>query len=220
MKILYLEDDINLSETVEEFLIDEGFDVIAVYDGQEALETMYKQNFDMFILDVNVPHINGFSLLKELREAGISTPAVFTTSLNSIDDLSQGYNSGADDYIKKPFALKELLFRINALLKREFKSHNKLVLIANNIYFNTQTNELIIAKKKIVLNPKEILLLRLILKHKNECVSFEEIYKNVWAYDETHSDMSLRTYVKNLRKHIGKDNILSIKKVGYKLVQE
>lgn len=218
MKILYLEDDINLSETVEEFLIDEGFDVVAVYDGHEALETIYKQNFDMFLLDVNVPQINGFALLKELREADISTPAIFTTSLNSIDDLSKGYVCGADDYIKKPFALKELLFRIKALLKREFKSQDALVLITKNIYFNTQTTQLIIDNEKILLNPKEVLLLKLLLKHKNECVSFGDIYQNVWSFDETHSDMSLRTYVKNLRKHLGKDNILSIKKVGYKLV--
>ena len=218
MKILYLEDDITLSETVEEFLVEEGFDIISVYDGNEALNTIYKHNFDMFLLDVNVPHINGFQLLQELRDANISTPAIFTTSLNSIDDLSQGYNSGADDYIKKPFALKELLFRIKALLKREFKSQDILAHITDDIYFNTQINELIINNKTIFLNPKEILLLKLLLKHKNECVTFENIYQNVWSYDEIHSDMSLRTYIKNLRKYIGKENILSIKKVGYKLV--
>ena len=199
MKILYLEDDITLSETVEEFLNDEGFDIVSVYDGKEALETVYKQNFDMFLLDVNVPQINGFELLKELREAGISTPAIFTTSLNSIDDLSQGYNSGADDYIKKPFALKELLFRIKALLKREFKAQDILAYITNDIYFNTQINELVIENKTVLLNPKEILLLKLLLKHKNQCVTFENIYQNVWSYDEIHSDMSLRTYIKNLR---------------------
>jgi len=218
MKILYLEDDANLSETVEEFLDDEGFDVVAVYDGEEALETIYKYNFDMLLLDVNVPQINGFELLKELRSAGISIPAIFTTSLNSIDDLSNGYNSGADDYIKKPFALKELLFRIKALLKREFKIQNKLIKITKEIDFNTYTNELIHDKKTILLNPKEVLLLKLLLKYKNECVTFESIYQSVWSYDKTHSEMSLRTYIKNLRKHIGKENILSIKKVGYKLV--
>ncbi|MCK4974178.1 MAG: response regulator transcription factor [Sulfurimonas sp.] len=218
MKILYLEDDANLSETVEEFLSDEGFDIVAVYDGEEALETIYKHNFDMLLLDVNVPQINGFELLGELRGAGISTPAIFTTSLNSIDDLSNGYNSGADDYIKKPFALKELLFRIKALLKREFKIQGELIKITKEIDFNTHTNELIHDEKIILLNPKEVLLLKLLLKHKNECVTFENIYQSVWSYDETHSEMSLRTYIKNLRKHIGKENILSIKKVGYKLV--
>lgn len=127
MKILYLEDDITLSDTVAEFLSDEGFKVSPVYDGEEALEQTYEESFDLFLFDVNVPKIDGFKLLNELREANISTPAIFTTSLKGIDDLSKGYESGADDYIKKPFALKELLFRIKALLKREFKSDRKSV---------------------------------------------------------------------------------------------
>jgi len=218
MHILYLEDDITLSETVEDFLVDEGLNVVSVYNGQEALDTIYKENFDLLVLDVNVPKIDGFKLLKELREADINTPAIFTTSLNSIDDLSQGYDSGADDYIKKPFELKELLFRIKAILKREFKIQNKLIEINNTTSFNTNNNELRINNIMITLNPKEILLLKLLLKHKNECVIFEDIYKNVWSYDETHSDMSLRTYIKSLRKHLGKDKILSIKKIGYKFV--
>ena len=218
MKILNLEDDITLSDTVEEYLIDEGFEVHSVYDGEEALDIVYKENFDLFLLDVNVPGINGFDLLKDLREADISTPAIFTTSLNSIDDLSKGYNVGADDYLKKPFVLKELLFRINALLKREFKIQNETVKITDDISFNTQINELIINNEITPINPKESLLLKLLLKHKNECVSFDNIFLNVWSSDEAHSDMSLRTYIKNLRKHIGKEHILSIKKVGYKLV--
>lgn len=218
MNILYLEDDINLSETVEEFLVDEGFDVFCVYDGEEAIEVIYKQNFDLLLLDVNVPSINGFELLKTLRDANIQTPAIFTTSLSGIDDLSEGFNSGADDYIKKPFVLKELLFRIKALLKREFKTQASLININQTTTFNTQSNELFIDNIKIPFHSKELLLLKLLLKHKNESVSFEEIYQNVWSCDETHSEMSLRTYIKNLRKHLGKDQILSIKKVGYKLV--
>lgn len=219
MKILYLEDDITLSDTVAEYLSEEGFDVRAVYDGEEALEHTYKESFDLFLFDVNVPKISGFKLLHELREANISTPAIFTTSLKGIDDLSMGYESGADDYIKKPFALKELLFRIKALLKREFKSQNSIIKIKDGVKFNTFTNELYIQEQKTPLNPKESLLLKLLLKHKNECVLLEDIYSKLWSHDEPPSDMSLRTYIKNLRKLIGKETIISIKKVGYKFVQ-
>lgn len=218
MKILYLEDDFTLSATVEEFLVDEGFDVSAVYTGNEALDLAFSDNFDIFILDVNVPDINGFIFLKELRDAGIQTPAIFTTSLSSIDDLSKGYASGADDYVKKPFVLKELLYRIKALLKREYKSQDSIVKLTQDIDFNTQTNELISENSTTLLNPKEALLLKLLVKHRNECVTFETIYQNIWSYDETHSDMSLRTYIKNLRKYLSKEHIVSIKKVGYKLV--
>ncbi len=218
MKILYLEDDINLSQTVEEFLSDEGFDVVCVYDGEEALESVYATTFDLLLLDVNVPQIDGFKLLKELREANILTPAIFITSLNSINNLSEGYTSGADDYIKKPFALKELLLRINALLKRVYKTQEKLIKITDGIDFNIYSNELIKESEKIALNQKELLLLKLLLKYKNESVTFEDIYQNVWQYNENHSYMSLRTYIKNLRKLIGKEHILSIKNIGYKLV--
>ncbi len=218
MKILYLEDDINLSQTIKEFLSDEGFDVTCVYDGEEALQEIYSSNFDVLLLDVNVPHINGFKLLKELRAAKITTPAIFITSLNGIDDLSIGYHSGADDYIKKPFELKELLLRINALLRREYKTQESIIQIAQNIEFNIHSDELKKDDKTVTLKNKESLLLKLLLKHKNECVGFDEIYQNVWNFDEEHSYMSLRTYIKELRKLLGKERIQSIKKLGYKLV--
>lgn len=218
MKILYLEDDIDLSETVEEFLIEEGFDVVCAYDGNEALDIIYKENFDILLLDVNVPNINGFKLLKSLRDVNIQTPAIFTTSLSSIDNLVDGYDSGADDYIKKPFLLQELLIRIKALLKREFKNIGTELRISDSITFNTDKNELVVDNKVVQVNQKDLLLLRLLLKHKNQAVSFDTIFQNVWSFGETHSEMSVRTYVKNLRKYLGKDAILSIKKVGYKLV--
>jgi len=218
MKVLYLEDDFNLSQTIEEILNDEGFLVTCVYDGNEALKIIYEENFDIFILDANVPKINGFTLLKELREANISTPAIFTSSLTSIEDLSNGYSSGADDYLKKPFNAQELLLRVNALLKREFKYQENSIKIVQDVYFNVKLDELTIKNRKISINPKEILLLKLLLKHKDECVSFETIYQNLWSYNETYSDISLRTYIKNLRKHLGKEKILSVKKIGYKLI--
>ncbi|MDQ1264613.1 MAG: hypothetical protein QG559_1614 [Campylobacterota bacterium] len=218
MKILYLEDDLNLSETVEEFLRDEDFEVVCAYDGQEALDAIYSTSFDLLLLDVNVDKINGFNLLRELRDAQIDTPAIFITSLNSINDLSLGYESGADDYIKKPFALKELSLRINALLKREYKVQNQVMPLSKNIKFDIYTDELFIDEKKVLLNQKELLLLKLLLKHKNSAVTFENIYQAVWSFNETHSYMSLRTYIKTLRKYIGKESILSIKNIGYKLV--
>ncbi|MDD2906147.1 MAG: response regulator transcription factor [Sulfurimonas sp.] len=218
MKILYLEDDINLSQTVCEFLEEEGFEVVCSYDGKDALDATYKTNFDLLLLDVHVEHLDGFELLKELRASSIETPAMFITSLDSISDLSRAYASGADDYIKKPFALKELSLRVNALLKRGFRAHKSLVEITQNAKLNILTHELIVDSNTLQLNPKEYTLLKHLIKRRGECTSFAEIYINVWGYEETHSYMSLRTYIKNLRKHIGKEHILSIKGIGYKLV--
>jgi DNA-binding response OmpR family regulator len=218
VKILYLEDDINLSETIVEFLQEEGFGVVYVYDSEEALDKLYHENFDLLIFDVNLNGMNGFELLKSLRDANIKTPAIFTTSRNTIDDLARGYEVGADDYLKKPFALKELLFRIKAIIKREYKTNQELLSLYENIVFNINTNELIVNEIKTTLNHKESELLKLLIKNRNQCVIFDTIFENVWSFDELHSDMSLRTYIKKLRAIIGKDKIVSIKKVGYKLV--
>jgi len=218
MKILYLEDDITLSSTIGEFLSDEGFEVVYVYNGVKALERLYEENFDLLLLDVKVPKMSGFELLKALREAHIATPTIFTTSLNGIDDLARGYTLGADDYLKKPFELEELLFRIKALLKREYRLDNHTIEIDNAMDYNTNTKELRHGTHRYTLNPKEDKLLRLLLQHQGACVSFDTIFEQVWSFSETHSHESLRTYIKKLRQYLGKERIESIKKEGYRLV--
>ena len=216
-RILLLEDDINLSETIEEFLSEEGFEVEAVYDGQSAEESIYENSFDLFLLDVNVPSPNGFELLKASREEGKTTPAIFITSLNSTDDLSKGFESGCDDYIRKPFALQELLLRINNILKRNFYHNpNETLQIDDDLAYDVKADELLHKNEKVALHNKEKLLLKLFLQHPNEQISHETIYQNLWSFDEEPSDDALRTYIKNLRKVIGKERIVSIKRYGYK----
>lgn len=217
-KILYLEDDINLSETIVDFLEDNSFKVTATYDVENTLSILYEENFDLLILDVNVPGGNGFDLLKSLRDASILTPAIFTTSLNSIEDLDTGYKSGADDYLRKPFELKELLLRIDVLLKRQYNTYQDIISINEKTTYNLTTQELKIDEKIETLNNKESKLLRLFIQNTNQCVPFNMIYENVWQFDEVSSETSLRTYIKNLRKLLGKDKIVSIKKMGYKFV--
>ncbi len=218
MKILYLEDDLNLSQTVEEYLNENGFEVVCVYDGDEALDLLYSSNFDLLIFDVQVPNLDGFSLLKLLREANIKTPAIFTTSRNTIDDLSLGYDVGADDYLKKPFALKELHLRIKAILKREYGMSQSIIKISDSVSFNTNTQKIYLNGTPYEINQKESELLKLLIKHNNSCVVFDTIFETVWSFDETHSEQSLRTYIKNLRKILGKDKIISIKTKGYMFV--
>jgi len=220
-RIFLLEDDTNLSDTITEFLEDEGFEVDTLFDSEEAEDKLYENNYDLLLLDVNIPGKNGFEILKEARKEGIDTPAIFITSLNSIEDLEKGYESGADDYIKKPFALKELLLRITTLLKRSFSHKNsQRIEIAKNIEYDTISNTLYIDKKPISLQPKELSLLKLFLSHPNEVIAHETIYDRLWGYDETPSESALRTYIKNLRKVIGKEKIVSIKRYGYKYLPE
>ena len=216
-KILLLEDDLTLSETVVDFLEEQGFEVITAYDGEEASELIYEQQFDLFLLDVNVPLLNGFELLKQKRDDGVKTPAIYITSLNSIDSLEDGYNSGCDDYIRKPFVLKELLFRVETILKRGFfHESSSRVKIDEHVEYDTESNLLFVDSKQVGLNKKTSQLLKLFLLNQEEVISHERIYDALWSYEETPSEGALRTYIKDLRKIIGKDKIVSIKKLGYR----
>ncbi|MGE3301036.1 MAG: response regulator transcription factor [Arcobacter sp.] len=219
-KILLLEDDLNLSETVSDYFEEQGFDVICVYDGEEAISSIYEHNFDLLLLDVNVPNKNGFEVLKEIRAQNKKVPAIFITSLNSMDSLEKGFESGCDDYIRKPFELKELLLRVQTILKREFANNkNELINITPEVTFNSISNELRENGVEVKLNLKELKLLKFFLQHPNELLVHDRIYDYVWDYDEEYSDNSLRTYIKNLRKILGKDKIVRLKKLGYRFNQ-
>ena len=159
-----------------------------------------------------------FELLKEVRsEYNVSTPAIFITSLDSVDDLEEGFDSGCDDYIRKPFELKELLIRMETLLKRQFSHISKIqIKIKENIFYDINNSELKIDNKVTSLGQKEAKLLKLFLQNADEVLTHDRIYSELWDFDETSSDTALRTYLKNLRKIIGKEKIVSIKKQGYK----
>jgi len=220
-KVLLLEDDDILNETITEFLEDNGYNVTSVKDGYEAFDIIYEKSFDILLLDVKVPSLSGFDLLKELREKGNTTPAIFITSLNSIDDLTKGFDSGCDDYIKKPFVLKELLIRVESIMKRNFfHTENEKIKIDENIEYDIDANLLYVNGKEQSLNNKESKLLKLFLQNSNQVLSHERIYEYLWNFDETYSESALRTYIKNLRKILGKEKIVSLKKQGYKFIRE
>ncbi|WP_428738297.1 response regulator transcription factor [Sulfurimonas sp.] len=220
-KILLLEDDMALHETVKDFLEAQDYEVLSSYDGEDASEKAYEHNFDLLLLDVNVPKLSGFELLHELRERQNQTPAIFITSLNGIADLENGYDSGCDDYIKKPFALKELQLRVETLLKREFY-HNKSeeIALSNGCSFDAINDTLKQNDTPISLANKELKLLKLFLQHKNELIDHEVIENRLWEYNEISSESAVRTYIKHLRQILGKDSIVSIKKSGYKFIHK
>jgi two-component system, OmpR family, response regulator len=215
-KLLLLEDDPNLSESVSEYLEEQGFDVLCVYDAASAEDALYEQKYDLLLLDVNVPGGDGFSLLKNSRKEGNATPAIFITSRNAMSDVEAGFESGGDDYIRKPFALKELLLRIQTILKRNFY-HNPTdaLSLAEGITYDIDNQVLIIKGQVQNLQLKEHKLLKLFIQHRNELLHHEMIMEHLWDYDETPSDGSLRTYIKTLRKLLGKDSIVSHKRLGY-----
>ncbi|MDD2640436.1 MAG: response regulator transcription factor [Sulfurimonadaceae bacterium] len=216
MKILLLEDDFILNEILLEFLESQNYDVISTFDGLEAQNIAYEQLFDLFILDVNVPYLNGFSFLKELRVRNINTPAIFITSLNSTEDLKKGFESGCDDYIKKPFELQELNLRINNI-KRLFNiENNSEMRIGTNITYNMNTYELNNNGIKTTLPKKEAKILEYFINNENKIISSEELSVNIWSYEEYPLSSTIRTYIKNLRKLLGEESISTLKGVGYR----
>ena len=220
-RILLLEDDMALSETVVDYLENLNYEVTTVYDGNSAMDEIYENSFDLLLLDVNVPDINGFEILKNARAQNITTPSIFITSLNSIVDLEHGFESGCDDYIRKPFSLKELKLRIETILKREFfHQDNSKIQIDTNIFYDADNDLLVIDNEDIQLNNKDAKLLKLFLQNIEQVLSHETIYSALWDFDEEPSQTALRTYIKNLRKHLGKEKIVSIKKLGYKFTKK
>lgn len=215
-KILLLEDDISLSEIIEEFLSDEGYELYTCENAKEALDLAYEKHFDLWILDVKVPLGDGFSVLKELRALGKNTPAIFMTSLNTTDDLKQGFDCGCDDYIRKPFELAELAIRVQSLLKRAFSHKNEdYEDLGNGFKFALTSKILYHFDRALTLPSKELKLLALFLRNKNIFLSTERIFDELWEYGEEPSELSLRAYVKNLRKILGKDKIVNQRGRGY-----
>lgn len=215
MKILLLEDDLILNEIIEEFLQDLEYEVTCVFDGMKASEIIYDEHFDLLILDVNVPNMTGFEFLKSLRDSNITTPAIFITSLDSVEDIEEGFNSGADDYLKKPFELKELELRINNI-KRLLHLEEDELEIGKKINFNTKLNYIDNDSIKTKLPLKEAQILKYLLNNTNRCVSQDELSSNIWSYDDAPTSSTIRTYIKNIRKIIGEDYIETIKGVGYR----
>jgi len=218
--LLLLEDDLQLSDTVKQFLELKGYAVICAYDGLQAQEIVYEKHIDLMLLDVKVPHMDGFAFLKQIRAEGKEIPAIFITSLNSVEDVERGFGVGADDYVRKPFALKELLVRIEALIKRSYGTHDEKVEIAEDILFDTKELTLSVKGERVGLKTKELKLLAFFLQHPNELLEYEKIFEALWDYDEEPSGGSLRTYIKKIRSVIGKEKIETVKNVGYRFVTE
>jgi len=218
LKILLLEDDVELNDTIASFLALEDFDVTQSYDANDTKEKVFESTFELWLFDIKVPFQSGTDLLEELRQDGYKTPAIFITSLSSIEDISSAFESGGDDYIRKPFALKELKMRIEAVIKRAYGEIEKHIKIDDTHSFDLFEKILYIDGERISLKPKEVALLALFLKHKNYILTKEMIFDTLYSYGEEPNEGSLRTFVKVLRYHLGKSRIETIKEVGYRFV--
>jgi DNA-binding response OmpR family regulator len=226
-KILLVEDDPNLGMLLQDYLQLKGkFEVVLCKDGEEGLRTFTKQSFDLLILDVMMPKKDGFTLGKEVRRINEKVPIIFATAKGMIEDKTQAFNLGGDDYITKPFRIEELLLRINALLKRvnnsekseeEKQSHFKV-----GRYEFDYTNQMIsIGGAHQKLSTKEAELLRLLCLRKNEVLTREEALLNIWHDDNYFNGRSMDVFLSKIRKYLRDDTnveIINVHGRGYKLL--
>jgi len=215
MKILLLEDDKLFNETLEDFLEEAGFELSTALDPYTALDFAYEHKFDLYLFDVNLPYESGFDLLEKLRDAGDMTPTIFLTSRDDKNSLIEGFRRGADDYMKKPIDLDELLLRTQALLRRQTRA-NKLQL--GDYMIDCNAKELYFKNRQLTLTSKAIDLLLLLLIAKGEVVTLEEIESNLWHTNEEASLGAIRVYVASLKKYFPLA-IQNIRGVGYRFIQ-
>lgn len=212
-KILLVEDDLILGESLQEILEEDNFDITWVKDGNQALDETYENTFDIFLFDVDIPFIDGFELLKQLRESGDETPCIFLTAKVDINSLSIGFDMGADDYIKKPFDIDELLIRINTQIKKSFHSHNETIEYKDIVY-NITDQSIVKSNENLQLSPAQFKLFELFIKNIGKSISKEDILYHIHNGEEG-SEASLRVQISQLKK-LGL-NILNQRGIGYKL---
>jgi len=213
MKILLLEDEYSLRISVEEFLSDIGYEVDGFMDGVEAYDAIYDTSYDILLLDVNVPSMNGFELLRKLREDNITIPAIFLTSLTDMEDLKEGYKRGCCDYIRKPFDLEELELRIDQALASYLQNSGSLIELGSNLLYDLKKSKLTQNGEEIVLRKTEKELLEVLLKNKNSIVSTQMFQDEVWG--EYVEPATIRVQLNNLKKKLPEDIIQNRRGLGY-----
>ena len=213
MKILLLEDDTVLADILVDYL-SEDYEVIHTYSMKKALELSEEDSFDIYVFDINVPDGDGISLLKELRSFNDETPTIFITAFHDTKYLKSAFETGANDFIKKPFDLEELGQRVENL-KRHF-GLNSIITLASDIEFDTQTHVVRNADVKKILRAKESACLQYLYQNRHRVVSADEMLQNIWDYDEMPSDDAIRTIVKELRKILGKEHVINVRGEGYR----
>lgn len=218
IRILVVEDDENLANNIASFLSDFS-EVDIENDGLSGKFAATEDVYDLIILDIMLPEMNGYDVLKNIRQDKINTPVLILTAKAEIDDKLHGFDLGADDYLTKPFHREELQARVKALLKRSGVLADDSVLRISNLEVNLNSHETTIGGKQIALNGKEYDLLVYLLQNKNTILTKDQIFERIWGFDSDTSITVVEVYMSNLRKKLrpsANDNLIkTIRNVGY-----
>lgn len=224
-KILLAEDDSNLGMVLKNYLELNDYDVELCRDGILALAAFRRDKFDLCLLDIMMPNMDGFTLAEEIRDVDPDVPLFFISAKNMKDDIIQGYKLGADDYITKPFDSELLLLKIRAVLKRNQELNNReeerVEFTLGHFRFNARLRTLTLGDESYTLSPKENELLRMLCEHKNDLLPREQALKKIWGSDTYFNGRSMDVYIAKLRKYLRKDpdiEIVNIHGNGFRLV--
>lgn len=214
MKLLVVDDELLIRNVIKEYALNEGYTVDEAEDGNEAIEKVEENNYDLIIMDIMMPHKDGFSSANEIKEIK-NIPIIFLSARTEELDKLNGFSLGADDYVTKPFSPKELMARIKAVSKR---NETEEIIKVDNITINKTSREVIIDDKIVEMTHTQFELLYLFLSNPNIVLSRENIIKNIWGYDYEADDRTIDAHIKLLRNKLGRhrDDIKTIRKVGYK----
>ncbi|MDF1883478.1 response regulator transcription factor [Sulfurimonas sp. SAG-AH-194-C21] len=213
MKILLLEDEYSLRISIEEFLEDLGYKVDGFMDGLEAYDAIYDTSYDLLLLDVNVPSLTGFELLKKLRLDNITIPAIFLTSMTDVNDLKEGYKRGCCDYMRKPFDLMELELRIDQALASYLNNDGNVIDLGGSLTYDLKRSKLLLGEKEIILRKTEKDMLEVLIKNKNAIVSTEMFQDEVWG--DYVEPATIRVQLNNLKKKLPEAIIQNRRGLGY-----
>ncbi len=224
-KVLLVEDEVNLGNLLRDYLNAKGYETTLCEDGEQGFDTFAKNNFDICILDVMLPLKDGFTLAKEIRMVNSEIPIIFLTAKSLPDDRIEGFKSGADDYLTKPFNMEELLLRIQAILKRTnsnpFETDQDGVFTIGKFSFDSNKQLLTLGSESRKLTSKESELLRLLAKNANKVLDRNFALKSIWQDDSYFNARSMDVYITKLRKYLKEDpeiEILNIHGKGFKLI--
>lgn len=204
MRILVAEDEKSLNRIITRQLLSVNYSVDSCFDGEEALDCFSFAEYDAAVLDVNMPKLDGFSLVKKIRAKGINVPVLFLTARDSIEDRVEGLDIGADDYLVKPFSFDELLARIRVMIRRKADVKTS-VLTCGDLSLDLGSHKVMRGQKNIELTAKEFELLRCLMLHKGNVLSREQIENHIWNFDYEGGTNVVDVYIRYLRKKIDDD---------------
>ncbi|HCQ30084.1 MAG TPA: DNA-binding response regulator [Flavobacteriales bacterium] len=223
-KILVAEDDKNLGFVIQDYLLQNGFNVVLCENGRQALETFSETRFDICVLDVMMPKLDGFTLAKKIKTADNNMPVIFLTAKEMKEDKLNGFAIGADDYITKPFDIDELIARINAILKRSnnLKEQQITDYAKIGLYEFDYSNRLLkFGNEEQHLTKREADLLKYLSEHRNTTIPRENLLLNIWGTDDYFAGRSMDVFISKMRKYLKKDPNISINNihgVGFKFL--